>query len=188
MGTGSLVSIAWYCPPTNEYFSGLDCSSDGIPSSSAATGCQPLVCGATATFAPVLLPDGFSNTSGSWWRKSARSGPYTSVASWSISMEILFPASATLLNSELNKPSSSAARAALTPSISVTLVMSFVSSGRSWDGSASAPAFSRLGHQRREQRRIGLPAAQAADIHRLSYLGAAHLRTRLSGSSASCLR
>src|SRR6476659_7132878 len=130
----------------NEYFSGLDCSSDAIPSSLAATGCQPLVWGATATFAPVLLPDGFSHTSGSWWRKSARSGPYTSVASWSISMEILFPASTTLLNSELNKPSSSAARAALAPSISVALVMSFVSSGQSWDGSARATGLLELGY------------------------------------------
>jgi hypothetical protein len=61
-------------------------------------------------------------------------------------MEILFPASATLLNSELNKPSSSAARAALAPSISVALVMSFVSSGQSWDGSASATGLLELGY------------------------------------------
>src|SRR5262245_26189227 len=127
MGTDVLVSIAWYCPPTNEYFSGSDpFFSCAIPGSSlAATGCQPRACGATDTFAPVLLPDGFSNTSGSWLRKSARSGPYTSVASCSISREILFPASATLLNTDVSRASASAAAVAIaTPSLSVTLVIS----------------------------------------------------------------
>src|SRR5262245_60767947 len=129
MGTDLLVSMAWYCPPTNEYFSGSDpFFSSTIPGSSlAATGCQPRACGATDTFAPVLLPDGFSNTSGSWLRKSARSGPYTSVASCSISREILFPASAILLNTDASRASASAAAVAVsTPSLSVTLVMSYL--------------------------------------------------------------
>ena len=102
------------------------------------------------------------------------SGPYTSVASCSISREILFPASATLLNIGTKQSFLISSQGGID---SVDLgdaghVFCFLRS--KLRRLRQRTGFLELGHQRREQRRIGLPAAQAADIHRLSYLGAAH--------------